>query len=57
VELGTYDQRIIDWAVKRFDNSTLRVFVSWMERARQAGVISALEIDSARRVNRGRFGQ
>jgi hypothetical protein len=57
IELGTYDQRMIDRVVKRFDNSTLRVFVSWMERVRRAGVISALQVDSARRANRGSFGQ
>jgi hypothetical protein len=55
VELGTYDQRMIDWAVKRFDNSALRVFVSWLERVRKAGVVAALDAESARRGNRGRF--
>ncbi|GAA1822048.1 hypothetical protein HC028_23155 [Planosporangium flavigriseum] len=55
VELGTYDQRMIDWAVKRFDNSALRVFVSWLERARKAGVVGALEASQARQANRGRF--
>jgi hypothetical protein len=55
VELGTYDQRMIDWAVKRFDNSALRVLVSWMERTRTAGMVSVLDVDKARRGNRGRF--
>ncbi|NJC72433.1 hypothetical protein HC031_22325 [Planosporangium thailandense] len=55
VELGTYDQRMIDWAVKRFDNSALRVFVSWLERVRTAGVVSVLHIDRARQGNLGRF--
>jgi type II secretory pathway component PulM len=57
VELGTYDQRMIDWCVKRFDNSALRVLVSWLERVRQAGVVDVLEIDRARRGNRGRFSR
>ncbi|GAA1808172.1 hypothetical protein HC028_21625 [Planosporangium flavigriseum] len=54
VELGTYDQRMIDWAVKRFDNSALRVFVSWLERVRTAGVVSVVD---ANKGNRGRFGR
>ncbi|GAA1797144.1 hypothetical protein HC028_19825 [Planosporangium flavigriseum] len=57
VELGTYDQRMIDWTVKRFDNSALRVLVSWLERTRKAGVVAALEADQARQANRGRFAR
>jgi hypothetical protein len=55
VDLGRYDERMIDWAVKRFDNSALRVFVSWMERARTAGVVSVLDVDKGPHGNRGRF--
>ncbi|NJC66518.1 hypothetical protein HC028_18695 [Planosporangium flavigriseum] len=57
VELGTYDQRMIDWAVKRFDNSALRVLVSWLERTRNAGMVSVLEVDKKRQGNPGRFAR
>jgi hypothetical protein len=46
VDLGRYDERMIAWALKRFDNSTLRVFVSWMERARTAGMVDVLDADN-----------
>jgi hypothetical protein len=48
IDLGTYDQRIIEWTVKRFDNSMLRVLVSWLERARAAGMIDLLDVEAAR---------
>jgi hypothetical protein len=46
VELGTYDERMLAWTLKQFDNSTLRVFVSWMERARTAGMVDVLDADN-----------
>ncbi|MGC9666358.1 hypothetical protein ACNTMW_07345 [Planosporangium sp. 12N6] len=48
IDLGTYDQRIIDWSVKRFDNSMLRVYVSWLERVRRAGMVDLLDVEAAR---------
>jgi hypothetical protein len=46
VELGRYDERMLAWTLKQFDNSTLRVFVSWMERARTAGMVDVLDADN-----------
>jgi hypothetical protein len=46
VELGTYDERMLAWTLKQFDNSTLRVFVIWMERARTAGMVDVLDADN-----------
>jgi hypothetical protein len=46
VELGRYDERMIAWTLKQFDNSTLRVFVSWIERARTEGMVEVLEADN-----------
>jgi hypothetical protein len=46
VDLGTYDEKMIAWVLKRFDNSTLRVLVSWMERARTAGMADVLDADN-----------
>jgi hypothetical protein len=46
VDLGTYDEKMIAWVLKRFDNSTLRVLVSWMERARTAGMVDVLDADN-----------
>lgn len=37
VELGAYDERIVEWAATFLDASTLRVFVSWLLRVRKAG--------------------
>jgi len=37
VELGAYDERIVAWMVRLFDDSTMRTLVSLIERARQAG--------------------
>lgn len=37
VDLGTYDERIIAWAVRTLDDGTLRTLMSWIERARLAG--------------------
>ncbi|NJC70635.1 hypothetical protein HC031_13060 [Planosporangium thailandense] len=53
IDLGTYDERMIDWTVRQFDNSALRVLVSWIERARRAATGDGLEVDRVRR-NRGR---
>jgi hypothetical protein len=38
VPMGTYDLRMVAWAVRTLAASTLRVLVSWLERARGAGV-------------------
>ncbi|MCW2640446.1 MAG: hypothetical protein JWP76_2752 [Dactylosporangium sp.] len=46
VELGRYDERMLAWTLRQFDNSTLRVFVSWMERARTAGMVDVLDADN-----------
>jgi hypothetical protein len=55
IDLGTYDQRMIEWAVKRFDNSALRVFISWLERVRGAGMAVVEARTQERRPNTGRF--
>jgi hypothetical protein len=52
IDLGTYDQRMIDWTVGRFDNSSLRVLVSWIERARRAGMDDGPDVNRVRG-NRG----
>jgi hypothetical protein len=49
VDLGTYDERMVAWTLKRFDNSTLRVLVSWIERARTAGMVEVLDADNVLR--------
>ena len=36
VELGAYDERIVAWMVRLFDDSTMRTVVSLIERARRA---------------------
>jgi hypothetical protein len=36
VEIGAYDERIIRWATRLFDDSTMRTLVSLIERARRA---------------------
>jgi hypothetical protein len=46
VDLGRYDERMIAWTLRQFDNSTLRVLVSWIERARTAGMVEILDADS-----------
>jgi hypothetical protein len=46
VDLGRYDERMIAWTLKQFDNSTLRVLVSWIERARTAGMVEVLDADN-----------
>jgi hypothetical protein len=46
VDLGRYDERMIAWTLRRFDNSTLRVLVSWIERARTAGMVEVLDADN-----------
>jgi hypothetical protein len=46
VDLGTYDERMIAWTPGKFDNSALRVFVSWIERARVTGMVEVLEADN-----------
>ncbi len=38
VELGAYDERIVTWMVRLFDNSTMRTVVSLIERARHVEV-------------------
>lgn len=35
VELGAYDERIVAWMVRLFDDSTMRTIVSLIERARR----------------------
>ncbi|MCW2133367.1 hypothetical protein [Arthrobacter sp. VKM Ac-2550] len=35
--LGEYDQRIVDWAARAMDQSTLWVFADLLGRARQSG--------------------
>jgi hypothetical protein len=49
VDLGTYDERMLMRTLKRFDNSTLRVLVSWIERARTAGMVEVLDADNVLR--------
>jgi hypothetical protein len=49
VDLGTYDERMVAWTLKRFDNSTLRVLVSWIERTRTAGMVEVLDADNVLR--------
>lgn len=46
VDLGRYDERMIAWTLRQFDNSTLRVLVSWIERARTAGMVEILDANS-----------
>jgi hypothetical protein len=35
--LGAYDVRIVEWAVRAFDQSTLWVFAGLIDRARESG--------------------
>lgn len=37
VELGAYDQRIIDWMIRMWDQPTMATVVSLVIRARRAG--------------------
>jgi hypothetical protein len=54
VELGRYDEKLIDWLLTRLDNSAMRGLVSLVERARRAGMVDLLDIEAARlRVRRG----
>lgn len=46
VELGNHDERIVAWALRAFDNSTLRVIVSWLERTRGAGIQEAVDAEN-----------
>ncbi|WP_238008297.1 hypothetical protein KZZ52_58460 [Dactylosporangium sp. AC04546] len=38
VDIGAYDERIIRWATRLWDDSTMRTLVSLIERARRAEV-------------------
>ncbi|GAA4034960.1 hypothetical protein GCM10023063_19050 [Arthrobacter methylotrophus] len=42
VSLGEYDKRIVDWAERMMDQSTLWVFAGLIDRARQTGQQEAL---------------
>jgi hypothetical protein len=44
VELGAYDVRIMHWLLRMMDTSTLRVFCSWLLRARSAGMEERLTV-------------
>lgn len=46
-ELGSYDQRMIAWAIRTLDDSTVRVIVSWLERVRGAGMVDVLDVEGA----------
>jgi hypothetical protein len=48
VELGRYDEKLIDWLLIRLDNSAMRGLVSLVERARRAGMVDLLDIEAAR---------
>jgi hypothetical protein len=54
VELGRYDEKFIDWLLTRLDNSAMRGLVSLVERARRAGMVDLLDIESARLRSRPR---
>jgi hypothetical protein len=48
VELGRYDEKLIDWLLSRLGNSAMRGLVSLVERARRAGMVDLLDIEAAR---------
>jgi hypothetical protein len=53
VQLGAYDVRIVNWLLRMMDTSTLRVFCSWLIRARAAGMEDCLRL--AEHIERRRF--
>lgn len=48
IELGSYDERIVAWMLRMFDDGTLRTIVSLLERTRAAGMVDLLDIEAKR---------